>query len=185
MRPFALSLVLSISAASSLTAQAGVQGRWGIGTSVRAAVDIGGGTPNTWGVDLAPGVSYFVIPDLALEGSFRVGYYTYGTGSKQIAAIGPGLTWYPLHRTRSVSPFLGAQLRYTGYSEESEDMAETRVSGWEWRTRGGLLLRLGSAVGLELGALYERSRFRMDQSNQLEQLPHARLGALLGVQFFF
>jgi hypothetical protein len=180
-----LALVESL-ATLPLAAQSGIaEGRWSLGTTIRATVDIGAHNPETWGVDLTPEMSYFISPRLAVGGSFRVAHYAYGIGSKQLASVGPGVTFFPLKRAHAVSPFLGAQLRYTGYSEAVEGIAEARVTDWEWHTRGGLLLRLGSSVGLEVGAKYERSRFRMDQSSQLDALPDARLGALLGLQVFF
>ena len=174
MLPFA-----TVSAQSPFAA-----GQWAFGASGFAALQVGTEGPTVWGLDVAPQLSYFVRRGLALDATVRAGFYGWGSGSKLLMAAGPGVTWYPFSHYLKDSPFLSTRIQFARYREAQKNTADRFASGLDWRATGGVLFPMGRFAGVQIGAWYEVSRFRFDQSSQTNRAPAGQTGIMIGIQRF-
>ena len=172
-----------------LAAAAGAQqtpftaGSWAAAINGFATVDLRTSGPTAWGVDLGPQLSWFVINGLSLDATGRGAWYGFGSGSKQVVAAGPGVSWYAFSLSRTVTPFVSTRVQFARYREAFKSTAAV-ASGTEWRTSGGVVIPMGPSNGLQIGAWYELSRFRFDQSHQAARAPQGQTGLFVGVLHF-
>lgn len=179
-------LLVAVLLAAPLSAQSNpmTAGTWALGGSTRLALHTGGGRPTAWGLAFAPSLGRFLLPGVAVGATARGSYYTFGTGSKHMWAVGPSVTWYPAYAGK-LSPYLSTSAEYGWYAETVGDSRATHAGELEWRIGAGVHLRAGRTVGLQLGADYGPSRFRFDEAARAHQAVTRQVRPAVALQVYF
>lgn len=98
--------------------------------------DIGNDAGDTF-FEIAPRISYFVVPGLAINANLRYQHATSDAGSFSGWGIGPGLTYYLSGLSQRLYPFVSGRTLFTRqHSSNSEGVVVTggiRRAGWSRR----------------------------------------------------